>query len=264
MVGSTLVTTRYQDQDRQVSWRGVSMEDEDKFNDFIANDVTSRLYDEEGEIGFEADIRSLTSTGFDPENLNAILAAEPPEKRAWEVGEAMAEAYLRYKCEIDWPWNMERDKRNPNASLPGADLVGFRGDGDDVHLVLGEVKTSSEEKSPPGVMSGSSGMIHQIENLANNSSLISQLIKWLWFRCKDTEYETSFNAAVKLLIASKNKAIALFGVLIRDTQPNELDLESGGQALAGVLHAPTTCHLTAIYLPCTIADLPERISGGGL
>ncbi len=56
---------------------------------------------------------------------------------------------------------------------------------------------------------------------------------WLLPRCKGTDHETSFNAAVSLFFESGNKAIALFGVLIRDTQPNELDLQERGQTMAG-------------------------------
>ncbi len=258
-----LATISYAGQDRQVSWHGVSIEDGDGFDAFMANDVASRLYDEEGTADFEAHLRSLASTGFARVSLDEVLAAEIPEERDWAVGESMAEAYLGSEHEVTWPWNMERDKRNPKSSLPGADLVGFKIDGDDVCLALGEVKTSTDSRTPPGVMSGRSGMTHQIDNLAANLSLIYQLLKWLQPRCKGTEHESSFNTAIGLFFESGNKAVALFGVLIRDTPPNELDLKARGRTLAGSLQDPTTCHLIAIHLPCAIADLPSRVSGGG-
>ena len=263
MTEPALATISYEEQDRQVSWRGVSMEDGDGFNTFLTNDVASRLHDEEGITEFEAHLRGLANTGFARDSLNAILAAEIPEQRDWAVGEAVSEAYLGREYEIIWPWNMERDKRNPNASLPGADLVGFEISGADVRLALGEVKTSTDAKTPPGVMNGRSGMIHQIDNLANNLSLINKLLKWLLPRCKGTEHEASFNAAIGLFLDSGNKAIALFGVLVRDTQPNALDLHARGQTLAESLQCPTTCQLIAIYLPCAISDLPARVAGGG-
>ncbi len=264
MTEPEFATISYEDQNRQVSWRGLSVADGDGFNEFMTNDVASRLYDEEGTTEFEAHLRSLANTGFARDSLNDILAAEIPEERDWAVGEAIAEAYLEREHEITWPWNMERDKRNPKASLPGADLVGFKIDGDDVRLVLGEVKTSTDGQTPPGVMSGRSGMTHQIDNLASDLSLICQLLKWLLPRCKGTDHETAFNAAIGLFLDSGNKAVALFGVLIRDTQPNALDLQARGQTLAGSLQAPTTCQLIAVYLPCAITDLPARVSGGGL
>lgn len=262
MTKLSLVTIIYEGQEGQIIWRGVSMEAHDGFDTFMTNDVASRLHDKEGSTEFEAHLRSLASTGFTQNNLNAILAAEVPEERDWAVGEAMAEAYLSREHKITWPWNMERDKRNPNASLPGADLIGFEVEGENARLVLGEVKTSTDANTPPGVMNGRSGMTHQIDNLANNLSLIYQLLKWLLPRCKGTKHELSFNRATKCLLESENKAIALFGVLIRDTQPNELDLQARGRTLAGSLQDPTTCHLIAIYLPCAIAHLPSRVLGG--
>jgi len=263
MTDTTLMTISYEAQDRQVSWRGVGMVDGDDFVTFMTNDVASRLHDEEGVTEFEAHLRGLAATGFAKNSLNEILEAEVPEERDWAVGEAMAEAYLSREYEITWPWNMERDKRTPKASLQGADLVGFESNGDDIRLVLGEVKTSSDVNTPPGVMNGRSGMTHQIDNLASNLALINQLLKWLLPRCKGTEHEASFNAAIALLLASGNKAISFFGVLVRDTQPDELDLKARGQSLAGTVQAPATCQLIAIYLPFTIAELPARVSGGG-
>ncbi len=263
MTEPVLATIIYKGRNRQVSWHGVSMDDGDGFNTFMTNDVASRLHDEEGTSEFEAHLRSLANTGFARNSLGDILAAEIPEERDWAVGEAMAEAYLGREHEITWPWNMERDKRNPKASLPGADLVGFKIDGDDVCLALGEVKTSTDQQTPPGVMSGRSGMTHQIDNLASDLSLICQLLKWLLPRCKGTDHEELFNKAVTLYIESGNKAVMLFGILIRDTSPNEADLKARGQTLAESLQDPMTCHLIAIYIPCAITDLPARAAGGG-
>lgn len=259
MADLALTTTIYSTRDGQVSWCGVSIGDEDTFKSFLSSEVASRLHDEEGVAEFEAHLRGLATTGFAHANLDEILAAEIPEERDWAVGEAMAEAYLSREHGITWPWNMERDKRNPNASLPGADLVGFQVTEDETRLVLGEVKTSTDQRVPPGVMSGRSGMAHQIDNLAGDLSLIYQLLKWLLPRCKGTEYEASFNKAVALYIDSGNKAAALFGILVRDTEPNEIDLRSRGEALAGTLQNPTTCALIALYIPCDIAELPNLI-----
>lgn len=252
----------YQTDDKQASWCGVSLVEGDQFKSFLTSDVPARLNDEQGSKEFEAHLRGLANTGFANDSLNEILSAEIPEERDWAIGEAMAEAYLARSHNIIWPWNMERDKRTPMASLPGADLVGFETNGHDVRLALGEVKTSADQNAPPGVVYGRSGMTHQIEKLACELGLLNQLLKWLLPRCKHTEHEENFNSAVILLLTSGNKDVALFGVLIRDTEPNELDLKSRGEHLAKKLQDPTTCNLLAIYLPCSIADLPMRVSGG--
>ena len=263
MTESPFEIIRYETRDRQASWRGVSMAEGDGFESFMTNDVASRLHDEEGTNEFEAHLRGLASTGFANNSLDEILAAEIPEERDWAIGEAMAEAYLTRQYNVTWPWNMERDKRTPNASLPGADLIGFEINRENVRLVLGEVKASSEKKYPPQVMNSRYGhMGHQIDNLSRNLGLINKLFKWLLPRCKGTKYETSFNAAIILFLKSGNKNVALFGVLIRDTEPNELDLQARGRSLAGTLHAPSTCQLIALYIPCAIINLPARISGG--
>lgn len=263
MAESTFETINYETRDRQVSWQGVSLFEGDGFESFMTNDVASRLHDEEGTNEFETHLRGLASTGFANNSLNEILAAEISEERDWAICEAMAEAYLMRQYNVNWPWNMERDKRTSNASLPGADLIGFWVNSENVRLVLGEVKSSSEKKYPPQVMDSRYGhMGYQIDNLSRNLGLINQLFKWLLPRCKGTKYETSFNAAIILFLKSGNKDVALFGVLIRDTEPNELDLQARGRSLADTLHDPSTCHLIALYIPCAIANLPTRISGG--
>jgi hypothetical protein len=264
MTDYQIASVVFEGQAGQVSWRGVLMADDEAFQMFLTDDVASRLHDAAGRTIFEAHLRGLANTGFARDSLNAILAAEVPEHRDWAVGEAMAEAYLEREYDITWPWNMERDKRNPRASLPGADLVGFKNDGEDTLLALGEVKTSTDTNTPPNVMCGRSGMTHQIDNLANDLSLLCQLLKWLLPRCKGTALEASFNSAVGLFMGSGNKAISLFGILIRDTQPNELDFRARGRSLARRLQDPTSCNLLAIYLPCAITDLPSRVSGGGV
>ena len=237
------------------------MPEGDDFGTFMSTEVASRLYDHEGQAGFENHVRALANTGFAIESLNEILAAEIPEDRDWAVGEALAEAYLSREVGIIWPWNMERDKRHYSASLPGADLVGFSITDDKVRLALGEVKTSSDVATPPGVMNGRSGMTNQIDALASNLSLIVRLLQWLLPRCKGTTHEDNFNSAVGLYFESGNKAVALFGVLVRDTEPNEKDLEPRGRTLAKTVRNPTTCQLIALYLPCRIRHLPARVEG---
>lgn len=258
----TLTLTNYEEQNRQVRWCGVSIVEGDVFDSFISNDVVSRLNDEEGNRDFETHLRGIAITGFARESLSEVLMYEILEDRTWAIGEAFAEAYLEREFCVKWPWNMLRDVRVPNASLPGADLVGFEIKDDVTRLVFGEVKTSSDENNPPNVMYGRSGMTHQIDNLAHDLGIVNKLLKWLWFRCKGAEHEESFNAALSLFLESGNKAVALFGVLIRDTGPNELDLRTRGQSLAEALQTPTTCHLVAIYLPCSVDELPSRVSGG--
>lgn len=255
-------TSVYSDSHDATSWNGVQFADGAEFTSFIENKVASRLHDETGKADFTAHLNGLASTGFAQDSLQAILEAEQPEERDWAVGEALAEAWLSREHGVVWPWNMERDKRTPQASLPGADLVGFVTHGSETRLVLGEVKCSSDSNTPPNVMTGRHGMTHQLENLVSEIGLLYTLIRWLQPRCRGNSAEPQFNAAISLLLQSGNKAMSLFGVLVRDTQPDERDLRSRGQHLGGIVKAPAGCCLLALYLPCQIANLPARVQGG--
>jgi hypothetical protein len=243
------------------SWDGIQFSIGDEFDAFVKGEVAARLNDATGKADFTTHLNSLASTGFEKNSLQTILQSGQSEERDWAVGEAIAEAWLTKEHGVVWPWNMERDKRTPQASLPGADLVGFMTKDSETRLVLGEVKCSSEISTPPNVMFGRSGMTNQLENLATDMSLLHTLIRWLQPRCKGKNTEAHFNAAIKLLL-QPGKAMTLFGVLVRDTKPDERDLSTRGQHLGGIVEAPARCHLLALYLPCLINSLPDLVKGG--
>lgn len=255
--------TAYRSAQGCVSWQGDCVSAGEPLNAFLQGSVAARLNDAEGNAALGEHLHGLSLTGMGQEALAAVLAAAVPEMRAWAAGEALAEAVLEAHHDVVLPWNSERDKRNPFASLPGADIVGFQRDGDSHCLALGEAKCSSEAKWPPQVMSGRSGMVHQLENLASNLGTICQLLKWLLPRVKNTAHEAAFDAACTRYFNSGNHDVALFGILVRDQAASEEDLQARGKALAGRLQAPTRCCLIALYLPWPIARLPEFIGPGG-
>jgi hypothetical protein len=255
--------TAYQSAQGCVSWQGERAQDGNQLNDFLQGPVAVRLNDTEGSEALSEHLRGLSLTGMGQEALEAVLAAEVPETRDWAAGEALAEAVLEAHHDVVLPWNTERDKRNPFASLPGADIVGFQRDGDSHCLALGEVKCSSEAKWPPQVMKGRSGMIHQLDTLASNLSTICQLLKWLLPRVKNTRHQTTFNVACTRYFNSGNRDLVLFGILVRDQDERETDLQARGKSLASHLQAPTRCCLIALYLPWPIARLPEFVGQGG-
>ena len=129
--------------------------------------VKARVEDDEAQSQFAAELRSMATTGMTTEFVENLFLAVPEEK-SWAVGEALAECVLAddETREVCWPWNLVRDRRTPRASLPGADLVGFCKEGDDVLLLFGEVKTSSDARTPPNVMSGRGGMAWQLKDEA--------------------------------------------------------------------------------------------------
>lgn len=246
------------------SWQGERAVAGDGLNTFLSGPVAARLNDTEGGEELRSHLRGLSLTGMGQDALEEVLAADVPEERDWAAGEALAEAVLEEHHDVVLPWNTERDKRNPFASLPGADIVGFQRDGNSHRLALGEVKCSSEEQSPPQVMSGRSGGIgHQLDTLASNLGTICQLLKWLVPRVKGTTYEGSFNNACTRYFNSRHRDVALFGILIRDTEARETDLRARGRNFGGSLQAPSRCQLLALYLPWPISRLPAAIQQGG-
>lgn len=250
----------YEGQHEEVTWQGISFRDGEQFHGFLTNEVAKRLGDEDLQVELSDHLRGLASTGFEMDNLANILNEDIPEERDWAIGEAVAEVWLSNKYGVLWPWNMERDKRTPLASLPGADLVGFIEEGGQYYLALGEVKSSSQDKAPPDLLYGKSGMTQQLESLATDKGLLCQLIKWLWPRCRNTAFQSHFDAAVMGIIQSENSKLRLFGVLIRDTSPNELDLKNRAITLSKKIISPANCCLAALYLPFPISQLPVLVT----
>jgi hypothetical protein len=162
---------------------------------------------------------------------------------------------------VAWPWNENRDRKTPKASLPGADLVGLIGDDGDASFIFGEVKTSSDKNCPPGVMAGRSGLAHQIDSLATTLSIQASLVRWLYARCKGTGFWPKFESACARYLKSRGTDIVLVGVLLRDTVPHEDDLRTRGVTLAGI-PAPTKVRLDAWYAPRPIGEWVATVAGG--
>lgn len=244
-------------------WHGHKVADKNRFSSYMANRVKARVKDDEASYHFENELRDLSTTGMVREFVEKLLRAVPEEK-PWEIGEALAECILSDddEREIYWPWNLIRDRRTPRASLPGADLVGFCKEGDAVFLLFGEVKTSSDKKTPPNVMSGSGGMAWQLKDDATLLDTHHALLKWLRARCKSDEYLELYRSAVQRYVESQGKEIFLVGVLLRDTKPDEQDIISQTKGLAESLDLQTRIEVTAWYLPVLIKDWPALLYGG--
>jgi hypothetical protein len=227
------------------------------FTAFMKGVVRPRVQD--AAISFESYIRGLATTDMATEFVERLLNAVS-ESEGWEIGEALAECALQCDSgrEIHWPWNTVRDRRTPRASLPGMDLVGFCCIDGAVLLLFGEVKTSSDTGTPPQVMNGGSGMAWQLEESAKRLDIQRTLLHWLHARCQAQLHRDYYEKAVARYLNSDGKDLLLVGVLIRDTQPSELDLKSRGKALSKKL-SPTRIDLIAWYLPVPISEWPKLL-----
>lgn len=243
-------------------WRGHAVVDKDQFKSYVADRVKARVEDAATRDPFAAELRGMATTGMATTFVEELLRSVPEEK-SWAVGEALAECVLADEDgrEICWPWNLVRDRRTPRASLPGADLVGFCKEGDAVLLLIGEVKTSSDANTPPNVMNGSGGMAWQLKDEATRLDIQHALLTWLRARCESREHQELYKAAVQRYVQSLGKEILLVGILLRDTDPNELDVTARAKSLATSLGSPTRIEITAWYLPVSIKDWPALLSG---
>lgn len=236
-----------------VHWRGYRFVDMAEFDLFLQGAVKARVTDAEFEDSLAEDLQALVTTQMGSETLTAILTA-PNAPLDWEIGEAMAECLLEQEFEACWPWNENRDRKTPRASLPGADVVGFVGEGESVTFLFGEVKTSSDQNHPPGVMAGRSGLAHQIDALASSLEINASLLRWLYARCKNTDHWPKFQVACERYFASAGTDVTLVGVLLRDTSPHEDDLRTRSQAIAALNQDFPKMRLDAWYVPRAINE----------
>lgn len=248
----------YQGHAGSARWEGRHVPDVKRFTGFVREVVRPRVADEGS--SFEPDLRGLATTGMATEFVERLLKSVP-DPEGWEIGEALAECALKTDSgrEVHWPWNTVRDRRTPRASLPGTDLVGFLRQGETVLLLFGEVKTSSDVGTPPNVMYGGSGMTWQLQESAKRLDVQRTLLQWLHVRCLGEPYRELYEKAVSRYLESGGKELLIVGVLIRDVQPNEADLQSRGKELSKKLESPTRVELIAWYLPVPIAEWAQLL-----
>lgn len=234
-----------------VNWSGYQISSEEMFVDFLSHTVRPRFQDLAEKNEYAAEMRALASTDMSTEYVERLLAAIP-EPESDDVGEAIADCLLVSDSSrtIHWPWNTRRDRRSPRANLQGADLVGLTIEADgEVLLLLGEVKTSSEEVTPPTVTRKETGLVSQLLEKTTELDVLNTLLAWLRIRCISSEHKELFRKAAAQVISSRGKHLLFFGVLLRDTSPTEADLRNPAQKISEQISAPTRLHLVAWYFP---------------
>jgi hypothetical protein len=259
-----MLSRQYANNHHNVDWQGYNVNNNNTYQTFMETNVRARLNDTEGQATIESHLRSLATTGFEENNLETLLNSRTQEERDWAVGESFSEAILETEINAVFPWNHARDLRNENASLPGADIVGLIDDNGQYKLLLGEVKTSVENRYPPQVVTSRHGIANQLETLGINATRLITLITWLVHRCKGTGYEPNFNEAIKYLFSNSNQGIYLVGVLVRpNITANEDDLKSRGTTLGNTFNGTVTkTLLLAYYLPHSLVDFATLAVGG--
>lgn len=245
----------YQGSSGDVTWRGVRVPVE-VVDSLRSGPLKERLLDLAARDELIDELQAISTTDMGSELITELIASTPTPL-GWEVGEALAESILQEHHKVIWPWNTARDRRTPKASLPGADLIGFvKEDDDRIALLFGEVKTSSDPNTPPGVLHGRSGMIGQLEKLATRRDIQWSLLHWLRARCQDPLLRPLFVAAAQRFVASGGSDFRLIGCLMRDTEPNELDLINRATTLVSSVESPMSAELVAWYFPDSVSVWP--------
>lgn len=223
----------------------------------LSGSVAEVVFDNSGKVDIQSLLASVAETDFQKAEVERILSdVRTPED--WRVGEAFAESYLVYHKECYFPWPDGRDERKTGSSLPGADLVGFQTNDSEEYFAFGEVKTSSENKYPPGAMYGRTGLKQQLEDLKDDVKIRDDLVRYLGYRATTASWKSRYQNAARKYIQSKTN-IKVFGFLIRDVPPHEDDLRVRVNKLSQNAHQDMSIELMAAYLPeNSISKLSKR------
>ena len=260
----------------------------------LAGPVAALLRDDAGSMLVAEALSPLFESGFSTAGIEGALASEqrPTGRRIrvgsdsaysaaarriggaaghgpltnWRVGEAIGEAYLTHRRGCFFPWRMSRDVRRPGSSLPGADLVGLVRMADGDRFAFGEVKTSAQDRYPPDVMGGRSGLRRQLEDLREDVALRDQLVTYLTMRSRDAGWRERFQEAAKRYLRDSCD-VRLYGVLVRDVPPGERDLQGAVAELATGCPDAMRIALVGLYLPdgrvgSLAEDVRSAVRGG--
>lgn len=198
----------------------------------------------------EAALQDLAVTAFEQENLRATLQTDVGTE-AWRLGETVAECWLEDRRDCLFPWKTQHDLRSLKGSLPGADLVGLAGNGDNTCFAFGEVKTSSDKNTPPGVIYGQKGLTFQLRHLKLSERQRRQIIRNLGHRAHRSSWFPRYRGAVSAHLKGRYR---YWGVLVRDTEPSEADVTSSVNNLAEHSSDETPVEIVALYVGVPIPE----------
>jgi hypothetical protein len=179
-----------------IPYKGMHVLDIQECEAWLNGAVRTRAYDEEEVAALH---EFLVVEGFDNSAISAIFAVPDEPLAQQDIGETIAELALQAELQAVWPTNRRRDMRSVRASLPGADIVGFVPCAGGYRFLFGEVKTSSDKKSPPAVMYGDTGLEFQLHTLATDVKVLRRLLSYVFSRVRDTELMGMWHQAFERL-----------------------------------------------------------------
>jgi len=235
--------------------KGISFVD-NEFNQILKNEVKNKLLDTPQRKEMISVLNALKSeTGFEASETLLLdiqaLQNQNVDVQDFRIGEALAEVCLENHFNCRFYWNELRDTRNPKGNKTGADLVGFIEIDNEVLFLFGEVKTSSEQKSPPQVMTNPDGIENQLKNLYDDQNKRLILISYIKNKLglnNNSNFKKDFDNAIRSYYRSNGSKYLLYGVLVRDTGVNENDIKQSYDKLKNEIFNPIGLRLLAIYV----------------
>jgi hypothetical protein len=92
-----------------------------------------------------------------------------------------------------------------------------------------------------------------------NRKVKDALCRYLGHHAVRADWESMFKSAAKRYLSSDTTDVAVYGVLVRDIEPNALDISGRTRALAANCPQPTDIEMYALYLPLNaISTLSDR------
>jgi len=128
--------------------------------------------------------------------------------------------------------------------------------------LFGEVKTSSENRQPPQVMTYEKGMESQLCDLYEKPQKRSILISYLQNKARlfdeGHQFKKDFKDSLRSYYGNNN--YQLIGVLVRDTEPKKGDLSDSYLRIKERILEPKGLQLLALYLPIKKAEWLQIIN----
>lgn len=236
-----------------ISCSAFHADDAKSYEQWLKGDVADRVFDVETLKGFDDELKALSSDGFDSTALQAYEDVSPPEPTYGDIGECIADLFLMERFGVHLPSNRRWDLRTPKGSHPGSDIAGYMKNADGTYTFLfGEVKASSEQRSPPSVMTHtSSGMVAQLKRIATRTDIRKQLFLYLRRRQHGEHFKEAYESAMRQLAQGRYE---LWGVLVRDTAPDQADVDSPLQKLKDGIPLTQKCRLFVLHTCLTTSD----------
>lgn len=230
--------------------------------DLLASKLKSIIDDSETAESILENFDTIGLTGFSSDILREIANLTLPEEHyeEWRVGEALSQVLLEenYRCIV--PFSKESNTTNHKTSNTGIDLLGLAlGEDDSVLLLFAEVKTSSENRNPPQIVHGSSGCLtDQLKDIIKNKQKRMEHMRYL-----AKEFGSDHENIAQFVDAMNNYLdrghYDLYGVVIRDTEPNERDLSQTANAIDSdndCMHQ--NCTLLSLHVS-SMTELKEKV-----